>query len=581
MHSKNLSVILFAFYLILFLVNKNNSCAAIIEGKLLGANSAPMILSHVEFSSLIHYDTLSVLYECDKNGNFKIETQDTGFVFLRFSGVNHKSFRFPLYISDLNENIQLECQLKSNCIDTSEKIYVVGNFNQNRFYDTNYVMEKNADGTFSININYPKDTLIYQILSKDCNDNHSVNGTFATYYQRDDEGDYFSIYVDKNPNKYITLDPTIFGNPHQQDQSRSIKILNNPTLQQFVDLCTKLKMELKFNERSAYFLRDSTLKNEEILSTLAGNKIGKNLQRRLDTLDSAISHANNYPSRMILYMEFLNYASTAQLLTDAKILGLISIISVDINVARVKEGLNIIPPLSPLWVGFANGPEIPFFCSIIADGLDSSSYFDELVNSYPVRYFRKEALRQAFNYYDELDINKPRKLNLLGKLLTDYPNDEDVKDIKRRYSPKNKIVVGKQIPKFEILDIDTGALITKKDILGKYTLIDFWSTSCGPCIQEFPFITDAYNKYKNSNFQVIMISFDTDINKVSAFRSKRYDMPWINALEKEGFASDIAKKFEVIGIPRPILIGPDGTILAIENSLRMGKLNKTLEMYLK
>lgn len=573
----------FSMCIILLMCGFYNAHAATIEGRLLGADGMPMILSHVQFRPLVHYDTLSQLYECNKGGYFKIETQDTGFVLLRFSGVNHKAFQYPFYISDVDENIEIECQMIRNTLDTNDAIFILGNFNGNKFYDSAFVMKKIDAGVYAIEIDYPKDTLVYQIFNYPSNEQHSVNGTLATFYKLDSSGDYYSINIDKNPIKKITLETKFFDPtdpPQKKPKLPRVSVLKGQNAMEFAKVCEELKMELPFLDRNGYFFKDSTLVGLNLFSTIVSNKIGASFQKRLDTLDSVISRTNYYPTKMLLYMEYFNYATTAKVMVDASKIGFISLVSVDINKKRIQEGLKYISPISPLWIGLSSGPEVPAITCIIDDGIDSSQYFDELADLYPVRDFRRDVLIKAYSYYDELNINNERKKNITGKLLTDFPNDWEVYSIKQDNSPNKRIKVGKQVPKFDIKDMDTGKLLTKQDLIGKYTLIDFWATWCGPCVQELPNIHNIYSKYKDSNFQIIAISFDTNLEKVKTFREKRYTMPWVNALETKGFASEIAEDFEINGIPRPILVGPDGSILAVDMQLRYNNLEKTLEMYL-
>ncbi|HRS02516.1 MAG TPA: TlpA disulfide reductase family protein [Bacteroidota bacterium] len=556
--------------------------SATIEGNVRGADGKPMALSHVDLRPLVYYDTVSHIYQCDKNGYFKIETQDTGFVFLKFSGAYHRTCKYPIYISDMNENIKIDCQLGRNFIDTTKPIYVLGNFNKYKFYDTNYIMKKIDNEHYYIEINLPQDTLKYQIVTpKEINGEwHSINGTMSDYFERDRAGDYYSIYIDKNPTKKIILDTKYYNTLGHKDTLPKVKVFYENKSKEFAQVCEYLKMEYEWADRMGYFMADSTLKGASAISVLFGNKIGKSFQKRLDTLDSAISRTNYYPSKMLLYMEYFNYAATAHIIKEGAKLGVFALISVTINDSLIRKAMKTIPPLSPLWIGFAAGPEVPIICSIIADGLDSSQYFDEFADSYPISDFRRDVLIKAYQYYDELNINNARKKQITAKLLTDFPNDWQVYWVKEANSSNKKIKVGKQVPKFKINDIDTGKLITKQDLMGKYTLIDFWATWCGPCVQELPNITNIYNKYKDANFQIISISFDVNIEKVKTFRAKRYAMPWINAVETKGFASEIAKDFEIISIPRPILVGPDGSILAVDIQLRNNNLEKTLEMYL-
>jgi len=57
-------------------------------------------------------------------------------------------------------------------------------------------------------------------------------------------------------------------------------------------------------------------------------------------------------------------------------------------------------------------------------------------------------------------------------------------------------------------------------------------------------------------------------------------MPWLHAFVEKGFESDLAKRFEVMGIPKPILVDENGNILALETDLRGENLEKTLEKFL-
>jgi len=66
---------------------------------------------------------------------------------------------------------------------------------------------------------------------------------------------------------------------------------------------------------------------------------------------------------------------------------------------------------------------------------------------------------------------------------------------------------------------------------------------------------------------------------IAPFR-KKWKMPWTNAFIPGVWDADLAKKFEVASIPKPILVGPNGTIVAMDESLRGDELEKTLSKYL-
>ena len=74
-------------------------------------------------------------------------------------------------------------------------------------------------------------------------------------------------------------------------------------------------------------------------------------------------------------------------------------------------------------------------------------------------------------------------------------------------------------------------------------------------------------------------SFDQDATEITRFRKDTWPMPWLHTLVKDGFQSRIASDFEVMSIPKPILVGRDGKILAIEDNLRGEQLDKTLAKF--
>lgn len=113
-----------------------------------------------------------------------------------------------------------------------------------------------------------------------------------------------------------------------------------------------------------------------------------------------------------------------------------------------------------------------------------------------------------------------------------------------------------QAPDFTIEDITEKSISLSKE-KGKYVLLNFWSTTCGPCIAELPTIVQFRNYYSEDKLTIISVSSDTDSNKfLSAI--KKYDMNWINIF---GNIDDLFKTYGVRAIPQLFLIDDKGLII--------------------
>ena len=124
-----------------------------------------------------------------------------------------------------------------------------------------------------------------------------------------------------------------------------------------------------------------------------------------------------------------------------------------------------------------------------------------------------------------------------------------------------KTIVGAIAPDFTQND-PNGNPVKLSSFRGKYVLVDFWASWCGPCRGENPNVVNAFNMYKDKGFTVLGVSLDDE----------KGEKNWLNAIEKDGLAwtqvsdlkgwnNEVSKAYGIRSIPQNLLIDPNGVIV--------------------
>lgn len=133
-------------------------------------------------------------------------------------------------------------------------------------------------------------------------------------------------------------------------------------------------------------------------------------------------------------------------------------------------------------------------------------------------------------------------------------------------------------PEFEGTDIN-GKRLKLSDFQGKYVLLDFWATWCGPCIGQLPYLKQAHEKFKDrSDFVLLSLSLDKSMEDLRAFL-KAEQLSWTQAYLGDWSSTDVPSSYGVQGIPAVFLINPEGKV--IESELEGGAIMRKLQEHLK
>ncbi|MEZ4903084.1 MAG: TlpA disulfide reductase family protein [Spirosomataceae bacterium] len=178
----------------------------------------------------------------------------------------------------------------------------------------------------------------------------------------------------------------------------------------------------------------------------------------------------------------------------------------------------------------------------------------DFIQSNTESVFSAWLVRSKFFYGDDEELSSMYQYLKGHALASNY-----AKDLKKKIEANAKTGVGQVAPEFTQNDVNDKP-VSLTSLRGKYVLVDFWASWCGPCRQENPNVVKAYNQYKDKGFTILGVSLD------------QKKEPWLKAIEKDQLTwthvsdlkywqNEVAVMYGINSIPASLLLDPNGKII--------------------
>lgn len=540
-----------------------------LQGRLLTEAGDPVVVGRISIRGYGHSDGVDVA----EDGSFSLDLPQSGAWYLTARALHHQSMFRPVFV-DKGVDTDITIQLAKVRLEPSlEAVGVIGEFNDFDDDDGVLPMTRQLDGTWSGRFAAPADTFAYQLMGVQF-DGYPLAGTQADWFVPDTH----YPTVARHAGKYVSV----------------VRAPGDSVTITFDSSRLPTGKEVMTVTHADPFTRAARV--EELFKTFEVTTYG--FQRALEDVRAA---GGSFPDVVFDWdtpqanMREMLEATEDSLIRDYIILSYLEKLRPDQSDADMALRMfDEVRPESPMWSFVWSVPTNMFHraSTFVSDERDPDSYAlavsevnpDSTVQASFLSWLVVKRFRQMQDERNGLVDGEQhtgqatRDFSIyFDRLVTDYAHTFYAEQAMKSFAPSRNIQAGNPVlPIAARVLPDTSRTATLEDLQGEVTLLEFWALWCGPCIGEMPSLHETYEAFADRGFEIISISLDEDPRDVAAFRAEKWAMPWQHLWLKDGWDSEIMDRYEVAGIPRPVLIDREGTILATGMDLRWDKLRPTV-----